>query len=222
MDHPCYKCGQSVEDGVPFCAHCGAPQIRVTITEPLPATALSSDEPAHLEHAGPLRQELPGMARAVVWSQALPQCAAAALLATLALLLGLTFPAAAITGGFLAVVFYRRRHIETVITTGLGVRLGAACGLVCFLIFGIFTAVASTATDVRAKFQAQMLDAAQRWAASHSADPQTKAVLDSLKTPEGLAMMMVFAGIAIFLLFIVLAGIGGALGGVFFSRRDRS
>ncbi len=36
MDHPCHKCGQSAEDGVPFCSHCGAPQIRVAMAEPAP------------------------------------------------------------------------------------------------------------------------------------------------------------------------------------------
>ena len=34
MDHPCYKCGHSVEDGKPFCLECGAPQIRVAMPEP--------------------------------------------------------------------------------------------------------------------------------------------------------------------------------------------
>ena len=34
MDHPCYKCGHSIEDGKPFCSQCGAPQIRVAMPEP--------------------------------------------------------------------------------------------------------------------------------------------------------------------------------------------
>src|SRR5512146_1503001 len=29
MEHACHKCGAAVEDGVPFCPHCNAPQIRV-------------------------------------------------------------------------------------------------------------------------------------------------------------------------------------------------
>jgi hypothetical protein len=36
MDHPCYKCGHSVEDGKPFCSQCGAPQIRVLLPEAVP------------------------------------------------------------------------------------------------------------------------------------------------------------------------------------------
>src|SRR4051794_39421123 len=30
--HRCPKCGTEIEDGTPFCSHCGAPQIRVSVT----------------------------------------------------------------------------------------------------------------------------------------------------------------------------------------------
>ena len=36
MEQPCYKCGQTVEEGIPFCPHCSAPQIRVVVAEPAP------------------------------------------------------------------------------------------------------------------------------------------------------------------------------------------
>ncbi len=39
MDHPCHKCGHSVEDGKPFCSQCGAPQIRVAMPEASPRVA---------------------------------------------------------------------------------------------------------------------------------------------------------------------------------------
>src|SRR6202046_4320983 len=39
MDHPCYQCGHIVEDGKPFCAQCGAPQIRVAMPEALTQAA---------------------------------------------------------------------------------------------------------------------------------------------------------------------------------------
>ena len=37
MEQPCYKCRQLVEEGRPFCPHCGAPQIRVLVAEPVAA-----------------------------------------------------------------------------------------------------------------------------------------------------------------------------------------
>jgi hypothetical protein len=222
MDHSCYKCGQAVEDGVPFCAHCGAPQIRVAIPEVVPAVATSASENAPLQRAGMLgREDAPALVLPVRWAQAVRPCVFAGLLAAGAISLGLVFPAAILGAGFLAVVFYRRNSLGTVIKAGTGALLGACSGVVCFVILGIFLSVASTATDVRAKFREQMLEGAQRWAASHAADPQVQAALESMKTPEGLATMMIFAGVALLLLSIILAGIGGALGGIFVSRRSR-
>src|ERR1051326_7417864 len=41
MDHACHQCGQEIEEGTPFCRHCGAPQIRIpgleeAATPPMP------------------------------------------------------------------------------------------------------------------------------------------------------------------------------------------
>jgi hypothetical protein len=221
MDHPCYKCGQSVEDGVPFCSHCAAPQIRVAVAEVSPAPLPSADEALPLHAVGLHSESLPSVSLPVRWPEALRPCAFAALLAVGAISLGLVFPAAILGAGFLAVVFYHRRSLGTVIRAGTGARLGAVSGVICFVIVGIFLAVSATVTDVRAKFREQMLEGAQRWAASHSADLQVQAALDSLKTPEGLAMMMIVAAVFFLLLSIALAALGGALGGFFFSRRDR-
>ncbi|HLW86002.1 MAG TPA: zinc ribbon domain-containing protein [Candidatus Sulfotelmatobacter sp.] len=222
MDHPCHKCGQSVEDGVPFCSHCGAPQIRVAIPEVVPAMAASAGESAPLPRAGVLESaDAPSLALPLRWVQAVRPCVFAALLAAGAISLGLVFPAAVLGAGFLSVVFYQRNNLGTVIKAGTGALLGAVSGAVCFAILGIFLAAAGTVSDVRAKLREQMLEGAQRWAASHASDPQVQAALDSLKTPEGLAMMMIFAAVAFFLVSVLLAGIGGALGGIFFSRRGR-
>jgi zinc-ribbon domain len=221
MDHPCHKCGQSVEDGVPFCSHCGAPQIRVAVAEVSPAPMASGDDALPLHPVALQREGLPSVSLPVRWPQALRPCAFAALLAVGAISLGLVFPAAILGSGFLAVVFYRRRSLGAAIRTGTGAWLGAASGAICFAIVGIFIAASATVTDVRGKFREQVLEGAQRWAASHAADAQVQAALDSLKTPEGLAMMMIFAAVFFLLLSVLLGAIGGALGGAFFSRRDR-
>jgi hypothetical protein len=216
MEHSCHKCGQPVEDGVPFCSQCGAPQIRVAMPEPAVTLGTSGTAAASPVPEG-IPQITPRMHLPLRWTQALQPCALAALLAFVAMLLGLKLPAAALGAGFLAVVLYRRRDPGTMIKAGIGARLGAASGFLCFMFSGIFMAIAATVPDVRAKLREQMLEAIQK-AASRSNDAQVQAAVQILQTPEGLAMMVILAAV----LFILLATIGGALGGAFLSRRNRT
>jgi len=71
------------------------------------------------------------------------------------------------------------------------------------------------------KISNAMLQAIQQ-AATKSNDPQVTAALDYFKSPQGLAVMLLFALVSAFFASIILGSIGGALGGVFLSRRDRS
>lgn len=208
MDHPCHKCAQAVEDGVPFCSHCGAPQIRVALPEvaSLVVTASSSAPSVVVS-------DVPRMAAIQLpmrWAQALRSCSAAAMIAVAAMFLGLAPPAALPGAGFLAVAFYRRRHPGTVVRAGLGARLGAASGLFCSMFLGIALGIAATVPEIRAKLHEQMLEAMQK-AASRGGD------VEVLKTPEGLVMLMM-VGVVV---FILLATLGGALGGALLGRRDR-
>ncbi len=77
--------------------------------------------------------------------------------------------------------------------------------------------VAATVPETRAKLHEQMLEAIQK-AASRSGDAQVQAATEALKTPEGLAMLMVVGAV----IFILLATLGGALGGALLGRRDRT
>jgi hypothetical protein len=216
MDHPCHKCAQPVEDGVPFCSQCGAPQIRVVVPERPPAiVASSSSAPSVVVSDVP--RIVPAIQLPMSWPQALRSCSAAAMIAVAAMFLGLAPPAALPGAGFLAVAFYRRRQPGTVVKAGIGARLGAASGLLCSIFLGVSLGVAATVPEIRAKLHEQMLEAIEK-AASRSGDSQVQAAMEALKTPEGLAMMMFVAAV----FFILLAALGGALGGALLSRRDRT
>ncbi len=218
MEQPCYKCGQAVEEGVPFCPHCGAPQIRVAIAEPVSVPAAGEAAlHTHVENA----RVASGTALPLEWAHALTACAGAALLAALSMVLGLTFPAAVLGAGFLAVALYSRRNPGPMRATR-GAQLGAISGVFCFGITAVFLAVAATAPDLRAKIRTQIIEGAEKWAASRPADPQVQAALEQLKTPEGLVMMLVIGAVVFSVLFVVLASLGGALGGAILGRRDRS
>jgi hypothetical protein len=227
MDHSCHKCGQSVEDGVPFCSHCGAPQIRVTVAEPvlvepieeesghaLLATALHVPSNVSVS-AGALR--LP-----VQWSRAMQPCALAALIAAVVMSTGLVaLPLAVLGAGFLAVAFYLRRIPGTLVSAKEGARLGGISGLLCFGMWAILEALAVAVLHKGPEIRKLMLDAVEQQASRYS-DPQFQATLEFMRSPAGLTVMMVGTLIVAFLACVILASIGGALAGAFLGRRSRS
>jgi hypothetical protein len=67
----------------------------------------------------------------------------------------------------------------------------------------------------------KMIEALQQ-AATRSADPQVQAALENLKTPQGLAVMLILGLVVLFLVSIAVGSIAGALTGAFLGRRGRS
>lgn len=220
MEQPCYKCGQTVEQGVPFCPHCSAPQIRVVIAEPAPpplALAAASQDSAVL----PASQTVPVLALPMQWSQALKPCALAALIASLLMSLGLNPFVAMFSVGFLAVVFYRQRRPEIMIKAGTGAGLGALGGLLWFAMSSIVEALIVIFLHKGPELRNALLTKIQE-AASKTSDPQVLSVFDRLKSPGGLEFLMLTGLVFAFLASIVLGGLGGVLGGAILGRRDRS
>jgi hypothetical protein len=219
MDHPCYKCGQRIDDGKPFCAQCGAPQIRVPISEasPVPSQAgdglqvLSSD--AESSFGG-----IPGSSLPVRTPQAAP-CALAAGAAALLMFVGLNPFVAAIGAGFLSVALFRRRIPGTLTRASAGARLGALGG---FFLFGMSTILETLAVVVLhkgAEIRGEMMDKFQQ-AASRYPGPEVKPFLEFVTSPDGFAIMMLATLLFGLVAFIVLGSLGGALGAAFLGKRD--
>lgn len=227
MDHPCHKCGNTVEDGKPFCSQCGAPQIRVALPEPAAlsaaGTAASNDltvfplDPPVVQ--GSLSVPLPSAG--IQWPRAFRTCAVAALIGFLVTGLRLMVPPLAILGaGVLAVILYRRRNPNWRVDAGSGAQLGAISGLLFSAISAVFAALALALLQAGGPVRQGMLDAFQQLA-TRSNDPQVQAALELLKRPEGLAGKMM-DGLAVLIVFSVAAGcVAGALTGVFLSRKSR-
>ena len=221
MDHPCHKCGHSVEDGKPFCSQCAAPQIRVAVVEPSgnPALAIDRTLPALPIEAETVSLRLPGPFLSLRWSHAFRPCALAAAVAAVPMFLGLNPFVAAFGVGFLAVAF-SRRGAGTVITAASGARLGALGGL---LLFGISTTVSLFAVAVLhkgAEIREEQLTKLQQWATRYPG-PEVQPLLDFVKSPNGFAIMMVAGLIFGLIAFAVLGSCGGALAASFWGRRDR-
>jgi hypothetical protein len=218
VEHPCYQCGAAVEDGVAFCRHCNAPQIRVPLAA---APAETSVIPQALDNQlslGGGDQQIRGLA----WPQALRSAAQAGFIAAIvmAIPLGAFFLVGMLAAGFLAVLFYRRRVSDVNPTSGLGVRLGALSGLFGFGIFGAFSALETAVFHSGGELRSALMQAIEQ-AASRTTDPQAQQMLQYLRTPQGLEVVMILGLIVMFFLFVILSSLGGVLGAVTLRGKER-
>jgi len=212
MEHSCYNCGASVEDGTPFCAHCSAPQIRV---EGAPGESIGGVErPSSLLSSSGTS--------AIQWSQALPSAALAGLIAAVLMFIPLgAFGLGMIAAGVLAVLFYRRRNLGENLSPATGARLGAVSGILGFGIFSVLTSVEVLVFHSGGQLRAALLEAVQQ-SALRTSDPQAQQIIDYLKSPPGLALVMVLGLALMFVVFLIFSTIGGALGAVLLRRKNRS
>lgn len=222
MEQSCYKCRQAVEEGIAFCPHCSAPQIRVVIADPAPlspafAVATESQDAMVL----PASQTLPVLALPMQWSEAFRPCALAALVASLLMSMGLNPLVAMFSVGFLAVVFYRQRRREIVIKATAGAGIGAFGGLLWFAMSSVLEALIVIVLHKGPELRNELIVRIQQ-AASQTTDPQVLALFERLKTGGGLEVLMLTGLFFAFLAAIVLGALGGALGGAILARRDRS
>jgi hypothetical protein len=218
MEQPCYKCGQAVEEGVAFCPHCGAPQIRVVVSEPPVATDSASS--SHNLPAPSAAQDN-SFAPSIRWSQATRPCALAALVGSLLTSLGLNPFVAMLGVGFLAVVFYRQRRPGTQANAVVGAGLGAFSGVLWFVISSIAGGLVVFAMHKEPELHDEVLKKIQQAAAGNN-DPQVQALLEYVKTPGGFAMVVILSLILVFFAAMILGSMGGALGGAIFGRRGKT
>jgi hypothetical protein len=213
VEHPCYKCGASVEDGTAFCAQCNAPQIRVAGAAPL-APAGAIPEVAIEEYAS--HAQLPS---ALEWPDALPSAGIALLAAIFLMILGLPTGLGMLAAGFLSVILYRRRCPAIHVTARVGARLGALTGGLGFAVLAVILALWTVFRSGK-EIHDSLLNYVQQYAA-HSSDPRTQQVLDLFKTPEGFTFIMVLTLIMTLIAFLIFSSLGGAVGAFLLHRKDR-
>lgn len=204
-----------MEEGVAFCPHCGAAQIRVIVAEPPAPPVLPNQSGAAVLPASPP----PPVALSMPRSAAFRSCALAALLASVLMSLGLNPFVAMLVVGFLAVLLYRQRWPGTPIRPATGVRLGALSGLLWFAISSIVEAFVVLVAHKGPEIRDELIKRIDQTLAQ-TTDPQAMALFARLKTPEGLELLMILGLIIAFVASIVLAAIGGAIGGAILSRHD--
>jgi hypothetical protein len=217
VDHRCYQCGATVQDGVAFCVQCNAPQIRVALAEP----SLPGDRGEEIRAAGSSYAGVTSSSR-FEWAQALPSAFLGLLLASvLSLILRGALALGMLAAGFLSVYFYHRRNPLIGLTVGLGARLGAISGALGFGILGIVSAVATFVSHSVAEIRLIMLKAVQEYV-SRNADPQMQQVLEFYNSRQGFILMLVLGSIMMLILFLALSSMGGIIGAAVLRRRKAS
>jgi len=214
VDHRCYQCGATVQDGVAFCVQCNAPQIRVALAEPsLPG---SGGEEIQAPRASYSR--VPNSSR-FEWAQALPSAFLGLLIASaLSLILRGALALGMLAAGFMSVYFYHRRNPLIGLTVGLGARLGAISGALGFGILGIASVVATFVSHSVGEIRLIMLKAIQEYV-SRNADPQMQQVLEFYNSRQGFILMLVLGSIMMLVLFLALSSMGGIIGAAVLRRR---
>lgn len=221
MEHPCYKCGQNIEDGKAFCSQCGAPQIRVALAEvAAPAeSATAADVSAFSLRPSGGSGSLSISPSGLQWPRALRVCAVAALISVVIMSLRLLGPLPSILGaGCLAVLLYHYRNPIWKANARSGGQLGAITALFCSSVLALFSAIVFAVLQSGGQLRQQMLDTLQD-VATRANDPQMQATLDLLKKPDGLAGKLILAGIGFLLVSMALSSIAGALTAAFLGRR---
>jgi hypothetical protein len=226
MDHPCHKCGQSIEDGKAFCSSCGAPQIRVAVAEPPEVSkpdTFSGEEPIFAldppEGRNPLT--IAALSAGIQWPRAFRICGVAAFISIVVASLRLMPPPVAMLGaGCLAVILYYRRSPGWRVDARSGAQLGALTSLLSYAVFAlcflIFLAILQSGGAARQ----QLIEALQQVGA-RSHDPQVQAFLDLLNSPDGLAAKLVVGMVGFLLISLAAGSVAGALTGAFLGRRHR-
>lgn len=218
MELPCYKCGAGVEEGTPFCKHCGAPQIRVLVGPSDAPVIPQISHSAPTTPAEPLRLPVfPSMR--VEWARALPAAALGGICSVLSMRIPYAmFGPAFLLGGAIAVLFYSRRS-DRLPTPIAGAQIGAVSGGLIWLFFSII--MVSTLVYWPEMLRKQMLDNMAQMA-GHGYDPQrTQQIGDLLKTQAGLTAFVVFGVILLFVVFVAGSSIGGALCAAWLAKRSR-
>lgn len=234
VEHPCYKCQAAVEEGIPFCPHCGAPQIRVSPPEGdtsnasppptlpdapkptpnyvIPGSVWTQGQPTYVAQSSPVRWD-------IAWRGALLAGIGAAVLSGLPIV-SLGCCLWLLGAGAIAVYLYQRRVPGTFITSGMGMRIGALTGVFSFVLnaIGATAMFAFSGPEVRRLMQEQM----ERQMAK-APDPKAAEIMQQflakLSTPEGIATFFVVVMAVVAVVFVLFCAAGGALGAALLGQR---
>ena len=190
------SCGAQLPLDALFCHKCGKPQRELLAPEP-PVQPVQEERPRFLPPPAVLREALPlNFRNAAAVRIALVVAAASTLVFFFLPFLNWVF------GGFFAVFFYRRRT-GSLLNLGAGMRMGWITGVLAFALYIVPFALQLP----------RMSGLVQERLRGMSADPAIiQQMMGFFQSSAGMAMVVAFTLIAMFLIITFLSMAGGALG----------
>lgn len=214
MEHACEKCGTLVEDGVPFCPSCGAPQIRVSIAAtPQVAPGAPGETRTPAVPLSPYRY-----ANRVQWRVALPGAALAGVLLAVSMMFPFVSPFLSmfVAGGVAAALYVYRSSMP--VGAGQGAKIGAVGGLCGFGILAVLTLVQLAAGGQRVL---NLLQQALTEQLARNPDPRLREALAQYFTPHGLAVLLGIGSVVFLVVVLVCSAAGGAAAGALLGKHNR-
>ena len=230
-----------------FCPHCGAPQIRVStagFSQPAVIPDLSSGAQVEIQRPLPVADLGGEPGGAIDWRQGARAAVLAGLLLALTIFL-VSFLAVAlglilhlrqgpvglllllgswtcmVLAGAAAVRIYRRRLPQTVVSPGMGARLGVLSGCFGFLFYGIPQVIRLAVFYSGSAIRETMRKAVEQ-AAAQSADPRAQEMMRNMMSPGALAGIFTFLVVLFLVVFLVFSSLGGSIGAALWGRNQSS
>ena len=219
VQHPCSRCGAAVDNSLPYCPGCEAPQVRFVPREPAEeivqlraATALLT--PVLIP--GPA--DIPDRAGATDRARFLRAAIYAGAIGSLIGILPFAFLVGLPLAGVLAVRFYRSGPFFLDVPPRVGFRLGALSGLFAFAMLVVVRTVSVATFGGGGEFRQGLVDSVHRAQATNP-DPQVQPVFQFFLTQQGMTVMIVFGLVFTAVIFVLLAGLGGLVSASISRRR---
>jgi hypothetical protein len=124
--------------------------------------------------------------------------------------------------GAVCVHLYRRQVPDTVVTPGMGMKLGALSGAIGFVVNAIVTTADFVGRRSSGELQKAMQEQMKKQMAS-TPDPKMQETMqhmvDWMSTPQGAATMIILVLIFMGIVFVLFTAAGGALGASMTGKR---
>lgn len=234
MPEYCHTCGGELPDRIgesPFCPHCGAPQLRLSMELQTP------EESATSEGAGPSTGTRPPPRPQIIdWRMAIRCAAAVAVVAGLLTLGSLRIPMLTpasvlwvLSGSLITLGLYQNRRPAARMSAQIGARIGLLVGLCVATGLAIPMAVAGVVARFGLKtmngFDSQLagiFDKVVQQSSQQSGTPLPVEALRLIHSPEFRGAYVLFSCAFTAFVVLVLSAAAGAFGGLLRTRRQAS